>query len=732
MIRKIILFSFFPLTFQAAKAANGDTTRVTVFDKMHMNRYGNFDKKALFPANLSSQRIWMKYIVGCIDGGQCEWDYTNTLYLRQHTGTNDSTLKQAPSFKVNGQVKDSLHYSLDTTWVSIFNSSTRQTDSTPSTTLTLIRFLDTGKPLVPTDTLKVWPVLYYRYTFDTSGKKTDSSMVPSQHVIRLVNTPYYSVFEKVNNFELGGIITPYAKAGTLPRPFNYSYVFDVTDYASMLKDSVEIRINYSGYSFGFSATVIFEMIEGTPAREVVKIENVYSGYFAYGNVSNPIENNLPAKTFTVDPIVKYVKLKTTLTGHGMENNEGCSEFCSKKIYLKLNNNQFAERAVWKNNCGHNAIINQGGTWVFDRANWCPGEQVESYEYELNTQPGNHTIDMDFEPFTANGNAGYAVDAQLIHYKECTLNNDAAIEEILWPGNNWQYSRQNPICDNARVVLKNFGKNPLTAVTIKYQSGGKTPVVINWAGNLKHNASEKIDLPFINWDASGTNFSVWTENPNNNADENLTNDKKITFGVQAPVVLPYTFIVEVTTNKRPLENSWTIRDQHGKLRYSKSFSTATTLHRDTITLGHGCFTFNLIDSGGDGLSFWYNQSTVGTGGFRLAGINPYRVLKTFNPDFGSFTTLNFQVNSPLGNEEQLSFADAVVYPNPARDMLFVDLNQYDNEIKTYSLVSFDGKELWQRQTTDASISIEVEQLPKGMMVLKVSGKDFVLHKKLLLE
>ena len=34
----------------------------------------------------------------------------------------------------------------------------------------------------------------------------------------------------------------------------------------------------------------FEFIEGTPARDVIKIEPLYYGYFPYGNTNNSIEN----------------------------------------------------------------------------------------------------------------------------------------------------------------------------------------------------------------------------------------------------------------------------------------------------------------------------------------------------------------------------------------------------------------------------------------------------------
>lgn len=40
-------------------------------------------------------------------------------------------------------------------------------------------------------------------------------------------------------------------------------------------------------------------------------------------------------------------------------------------------------------------IHQGGTWVYDRAGWCPGDVVDTKEYDINSQvssgPG-HQLD----------------------------------------------------------------------------------------------------------------------------------------------------------------------------------------------------------------------------------------------------------------------------------------------------------------------------------------------------
>ena len=302
----------------------------------------------------------MKYTIGCLSNGQCEWDYTNTLFALEKNGKKDSVIVKVNNYSIAGvsETPDSFFYLNSATYKYFFNETTQSIDSVANEQIFVYLNNNPSTPTKVTDTLLVWPAVY-RYSFDTAGKVIDSVFIkdPNLVIVKQVYS-YYKVSDLYNEYELGRMITPYAKF--FPKNFKYTYVFDVTDYVSKLQDTVLIRMMYSGYSFGFTCTVDFEFIEGAPARDVLKIERVYKGYFPYGNVNNSIENYLTEKKFTKDDASKEVKLRLTVTGHGGESNEGCSEFCAKKFYLKLNKNQIVEQLVWKDNCGENAIINQGG------------------------------------------------------------------------------------------------------------------------------------------------------------------------------------------------------------------------------------------------------------------------------------------------------------------------------------------------------------------------------------
>jgi hypothetical protein len=88
--------------------------------------------------------------------------------------------------------------------------------------------------------------------------------------------------------------------------WKHKYLFDVTDYQALLKDSVEFRVFYSGWSSGFSVTLDFDFIEGTPPHSVLSVQNLYQGDGSYTNSAEFEANFLPAKIVNVPAGAEYV------------------------------------------------------------------------------------------------------------------------------------------------------------------------------------------------------------------------------------------------------------------------------------------------------------------------------------------------------------------------------------------------------------------------------------------
>lgn len=719
LIRNVLIAITCMLLLNNVKAASGDTTYVKVFDKYHMGNYGFHDKKALAPAaSFNSQRIWMKYTIGCTSNGQCEWDYTVKMLIRQHTGKYDSTLKQAPSFKVvGGAAKDTvLYYESDTTWSYTKDSASNILDSVRNNPYKVAMFRDTLHPLVCTDTLLAWPPNTIRFATDTTGKFKDTLPSVSLVIMKVTYRSYYNVFEIINDYEMGRMISPYA--ANIAKTFAFEHMFDVTDFASLLHDSIEVRIKYEGYTFGFTSTVEFYFIEGVPAREPMAVQSVYNNYYNYGQATS-IETALNQQTIKMPVDASSAKIRILITGHGGESSEGCAEFCAKSYYLKMNNALVGSNLVWKDDCGANAFINQGGTWVYDRGNWCPGEKVRVFEHELNLTPGNTaTLDMDMDPFTASGGAGYNISAIVVYYKDWVREDDAAVEDIIVPSKRYLYNRLNPACNNARILIRNMGHKAITSMSIKYVIGNAQPVTYNWTGTLASTTATEVSLPGLIWPSDNTQnqFKAEILSVNGGTDGNLS-DNTMTSVADIPAVLPARFIIETTTNKKPQDNSFTIKDASGKTVYTRFFSNASVLNRDTIDLGLGCYTFEMIDQGKNGLAFWANNDGNGSLRIRTYG-SPITVLKTFVPDFGNFTRLNFTVMYKVGMDEQNIPALHLynIYPSPAHDKLFIS---FDGQIRQVIVRDLNGKTVLSSTLNDEG-AIDIAGLPEGLYLLSAES------------
>ncbi|HYF02761.1 MAG TPA: peptide-N-glycosidase F-related protein, partial [Patescibacteria group bacterium] len=413
-----------------ASSAEGDTTRIRVFDKYLWTWHGTQDRQAKFPAaEKKFKKVLMKYTLTCPAGGCGEWDYTTNVYFRRPLGVIDSVLKESVNFTVNDKIVDTLAFSYTQTWRTYYNPAKKTTDSTAQTGIKLVRFGDESAPGKILDTLTVYPVNYWKFYYSQgSNKKVDSIYVHPDTTLYLRKFTYYEKFEVKEDIELGRFITPYGKG--FPQGWSYTWTFDVTDYQYLLHDSLEIRSKYDGYSQGSLYTLDFEFIEGTPARDVFKIDVIYSGAFEYGNPSKPIEDNLPQKTVEIPAEVQQTFLRLITTGHGFNNTDNAAEFSQKTHTVHVNGTKRFDQFLWRDDCGQNPVFPQAGTWFYNRAGWCPGAEVIPYDYLLTPFISGSTVTVDYnmQPFTnlvLSSPATYIVQGQIFHSRTA-LKNDVAI------------------------------------------------------------------------------------------------------------------------------------------------------------------------------------------------------------------------------------------------------------------------------------------------------------------
>ena len=330
---------------------------------------------------------------------------------------------------------------------------------------------------------------------------------------------------------------------------------------------------------------------------------------------------MPAVDVSLNSNATHHKIKTRTTGHWFGGFQNCAEFCPKFHHVKVNGTKHFEWLNWKE-CADNPVIAQGGTWIYDRAGWCPGTFGTTYDHEITPfiSPGDTSVNIDYGmEVTSGGMEGnYRTTVQLVSYGDFNFQNDAAITDVLAP-NEWEFhNRINPICDQPRILLKNTGEQDLVSVELDYWICGGPHETYTWNGLLEFDQEIEIELPISSqsfWDHSQfcKDFHVEVMQANGVADECAENNHyQTTFEV--PPVYPENIVLWVRTNGAGNETKLYVKDVDGNIVFSKTNYQSNTLHKDTLNLTTGCYEIEMDDTGQDGLDFLLTATEPGF--FRL--------------------------------------------------------------------------------------------------------------------
>jgi len=581
-----------------------------------------------------------------------------------------------------------------------------------------IIFYDPMEPTTAIDTILKWPSYYNNYMYDASGNAIDSTLVAADTTLYNDTYIYYGdPYEILIPWEIGRFITPYGNNLSLGND-GFTWIYDVTDYEPFLRDSVHI----SAGNFQELLDLEFHMIEGTPPRDVLKIEKLYNGYW---NLKD-MEQNAPPKKIGIDPLAEQWKVKTRTTGHLFDNPTNCAEFCDKTHSFAIDGQDILSWEIIQE-CAENPLYPQGGTWIYDRAGWCPGMKVTEQDIEITDYVNSDSITVDYNSeYDQYGT--YDLKVHMFSYSDFNFNNDAAIDEIIAPNNAKRYMRYNPTASNPIIIIKNLGGNNLTSLDIDYGPEGSSKTY-HWTGDLEPMKTEQITLDEFEWeewqDGNGV-FNASVSNPNGQEDENHINDS-YTSSYNQVDIYPGTLIIYFKTNNAAYQNSYEIRTSSGvKIFERKNLSNATE-YTDTLTLFNGTYDFYMFDTGDNGISFWAEPGQ-GNGSLKFYNLEG-DVIKSFNGDFGDRIYNSFYadmyLNSSNISDGNLSFT---LSPNPS-DGHFVlsyvlaepseiNINIYNSEGK----IVFTSK-LPEQKTANENINIKGVAPGLYNIVIDCKGKKY---------
>jgi hypothetical protein len=277
----------------------------------------------------------------------------------------------------------------------------------------------------------------------------------------------------------------------------------------------------------------------------------------------------------------------------------------------------------------------------------------------------------------------------------------------------------------KVVLANFGQNPLTSVDIIYHVNGQNPENYSWTGNLTYLASEEITLPEISFSVNAANEAVvYLLNPNGTTDQFLQNDT-ISKTFNAAVVTPNAVKLMLKLDTNPQETTWEITNSVGAILFSGGpYTQSGALIQETFVFEESdCHIFTIHDSGNNGLAI--------PGFFALFYGGNIQIIS--GTSFGSMAFSQFDVDATVAVEEFEKPVEISVYPNPVINQGFVSFSLLESKSVTIEIFNSVGQLI---NKTDKGMmnpgiydfELATKGLDKGVYFVKVNiGQDQITEK-----
>lgn len=280
----------------------------------------------------------------------------------------------------------------------------------------------------------------------------------------------------------------------------------------------------------------------------------------------------------------------------------------------------------------------------------------------------------------------------------------------------------------KVVLSNFGLNPVTSVDIVYHVNGENTQTYNWTGNLGTLQSEEIELPEINFSVISENQAVvYLINPNGTVDNFHQNDT-IAKAFTAAIVTPNQVKLMLKLDSNPQETTWDVVNSEGTVLFSGGpYTQAGTLIQETFTFDiSDCHIFTIHDAGGNGLAVPGFFALFYSGNNQIAS----------GTNFGSLVMAQFDVDATVGINEIMKPTEISVYPNPVNSQCFVSFSLTESKSVIIELYSSVGQLI---NKTDKGIlspdfynfDIAIPELRQGIYFVKINIGGEQISKKITL-
>ena len=261
----------------------------------------------------------------------------------------------------------------------------------------------------------------------------------------------------------------------------------------------------------------------------------------------------------------------------------------------------------------------------------------------------------------------------------------------------------------KVLLSNFGSNPLTSAELQVIINGELMKTVEWTGNLSVFAAEEVDLGSIDFSVKDENsLEVKIVGINGGSDEASTNDLTTCEFKGAPETVGKTLKLTIRTDNTPQETTRAvtkITTGEGVLQ-GGPYDQANHNYTETLNItGDGCYDVTIFDAGGDGL----------TDGNGFYGLKAGSTTLFSGGAFEDSESNEFSYEVTADIEESLDQATRV-YPNPTSNQLNI-VCEGEQKVTLYNMAGqrvFEG-------VADGWLQIDMKAFGAGVYAVQVGEK-----------
>jgi len=360
---------------------------------------------------------------------------------------------------------------------------------------------------------------------------------------------------------------------------------------------------------------------------------------------------------------------------------------------------------------HRLVYLLTGQWGEDITSTSTGDFVDrTYTYTIPADYNGITAelaDMEVVVFMTettqeliSGNGAFPTYSNFEYQNDASLNSVSSILDQ---------------CNNElapEIEIQNLGANTISSLDIEYIING-TSHSYTWTGTLSPLQRETVALPSVSYDLQSTNNTLEvildTDEDVSNNTQNVSFDEASSSNG--------TLTLEVNTDNWGTEVRWNIQDVDGNTLFNGGPYGNNNTYTEELDLPvDGCYTFNLIDTYGDG-----------GGAVSLIDLDGFVIYET-NGNYGSGETTNFY-NIPLivGIGEN-TLNTVSLFPNPAKNQ-FTVTNAENSTVTVYDLL---GKVILSETINSNMEKVAITSLKTGTYFVNIERDGQLAVKKLIVE